>query len=143
MKRILFADDNKNIREFCRQELEDEGYRILPARDGIEAVLLAQKEHLDLAILDINMPVLGGFEAAQRIKAIARSIPVVFFTANNEDCIPDHCSELASACVEKTDDLTELKQVVARLLRAREGNEPYRSGLPPATISTISDICST
>jgi CheY-like chemotaxis protein len=143
MKSILFADDNKNIREFCRQELEDEGYRILLARDGVEAVLLAQKEHLDLAILDINMPVLGGFEAAQRIKAIARSMPVVFFTANDEDCVPDHRSELVSACVEKTDDLTELKQVVARLLRVREGNEPYRSGLPPATIPSISGVCST
>jgi CheY-like chemotaxis protein len=143
MKSILFADDNKSIREFCRQELEDEGYRILLARDGVEAVLLAQKEHFDLAILDINMPVLGGFEAAQRIKAIARSIPVVFFTANDEDCVPDRRSELASACVEKTDDLSELKQVVARLLRTGDGNEPYRSGLPPTTISAISGICST
>ena len=38
MKTILFADDNKNIREYCRASLEDEGYRVVVARDGIEAV---------------------------------------------------------------------------------------------------------
>ena len=40
MKTILLADDKKNIREFCRQELEDEGYRVILARDGREAIQL-------------------------------------------------------------------------------------------------------
>jgi two-component system autoinducer 1 sensor kinase/phosphatase LuxN len=138
MRSILFADDNKNIREFCKQELEDEGYRVLLARDGAEAARLVQKEHIDLAILDINMPIVNGFEAAQRIKAIAPAIPIMFFTAHDEDCIRDHRSRLAAACVEKTDDLAELKQVAARLLTSRDGNEQFRSGLPPPSMSPTS-----
>jgi two-component system autoinducer 1 sensor kinase/phosphatase LuxN len=135
MRIILFADDNKNIREFCKQELEDEGYRVLLARDGAEAERLVQKDHVDLAILDINMPMMNGFEAAQRIKAIAPAIPIMFFTAHDEDCLRDHRSRLAAACVEKTNDLAELKRIAARLLTNHDGNEPFRSGLPPTTMS--------
>ena len=104
MKTLLFADDNKNIREFCRQELEDEGYRVVLARDGREAVRLVREEHPDLAILDICMPRAGGLEAVERIKTIDPAIPIIFFTANDEDCVTDSRSRFANACVEKSED---------------------------------------
>jgi len=134
MKSILLADDNKNIREFCKRELEDEGYRVLLARDGREAARFVQTEHPDLAILDLHMPVVDGFEAAERIKAVSPLTPIMFFTACDEDCVPEQRSKLAAACVAKTDDLTELKRVVARLLGTREGIESFRSGLPPVAM---------
>ena len=81
MKTILLADDNKNIREFCKRELEDEGYRVLLARDGREAAQIVQSEPLDLAILDLNMPVVNGWEAAERIRAADPRVPIMFFTA--------------------------------------------------------------
>jgi len=131
VKTLLFADDNKNIREFCRQELEDEGYRVILARDGREAVRLVQEEHPDLAILDICMPRAGGLEALERIRAIDPAIPIIFFSANDEDCVTDSRSRFANACVEKSEDLGELKRTVVRLLSSCEVNDVFRSGLPP------------
>lgn len=131
MHTLLFADDRKNIREFCKHELEEEGYRVIVARDGREAVRLVQEEHPDLAILDICMPRAGGLEAVERIKAIDPAIPIIFFTANDEDCVTDSRSRFANACVEKSEDLGELKRTVTRLLTNRETNDVLRSGLPP------------
>jgi CheY-like chemotaxis protein/RNase P/RNase MRP subunit POP5 len=137
MKSILFADDNKNIREFCKLELEDDGYRVFLACDGKEATRFAQTQHLDLAILDISMPIMGGLEAAERIKAIAPSVPIMFFTAHDDVCV--RAGDLAMACVEKSDDLTELKHAITQLLTIRDGNEPFRSGLPMRTSADTVD----
>ena len=130
MKTLLFADDSKNIREFCKQALEDEGYRVILARDGAEAIHLAQMEHPDLAILDLCMPRASGLEAAERIKATDPSIPIIFFTANDDDCATDHRSRFATACVEKSENLEELKRTVVRLLSACDVHQAFRSGLP-------------
>lgn len=131
MKTILLADDKKNIREFCRQELEDEGYRIILARDGREAIQLVEKEPPDLIILDLCMPRVGGLDAVEPIRAVAPEVPIILFTANDEDCMTDDRSRHAVACVEKSEDLTELKRTIVQAMKAREANESYRLGLPP------------
>jgi CheY-like chemotaxis protein len=133
MKRILFADDNGHIREYCKRAFEVEGYCVVLARDGNEAVRLAMNESFDLIILDLSMPSVGGLEAARRIKTIRPLLPIMFFTAHDEDCLPASRRDLALACVEKTDDLTELKQVVAKLLETSDEHAPVCTFLPPAT----------
>jgi len=131
MKTILLADDHKNIREFCRQELEDEGYRVLLARDGQEAVDLVGQEHPDVAVLDICMPQGNGLEAIERIRQIAPALPVVFFTAHDEACLEDRRSRWAVACVEKCEDLSELKRVIGRLVSSEKASSALSLGLPP------------
>ena len=131
MKTILLADDEKNIREFCKQELEDEGYRVILARDGREAIKLFQKERPDLVILDLRMPRLGGLDAIEPIWAIAPEVPIILFTANDQYCVSDGRSRHAVACVEKSEDLTELKRAIVRAMGAHEASEPFRLGLPP------------
>jgi len=134
MRTILFADDNKGIREFCRSVLEEEGYRVLVARDGVDAVAVFGREEPDLLILDLSMPRAGGFDAMQRIKAIRPEVPVILFTAYDEDCTADPRSGLAAACVEKSEDLTELKRAVVIALKTAaipEACRCLRSGLPP------------
>ena len=101
MKTILFADDNKNIREYCRAVFEDEGYRVVLARDGIEAFRLFCAETPDVAVLDISMPRAGGLAALQEIKGVRPETPVILFTAHDEDCLQDQRTTLAAACVEK------------------------------------------
>jgi CheY-like chemotaxis protein len=131
MNTILVADDCANIREFCKQELEEEGYRVLLARDGKEAVDMVQSGRPDLAVLDIWMPRINGLEAAERIAAIDSSIRVILFTNNDDLCLSDPRSAFAAACIEKSDDFTDLKRTVASLLTARNGNDFVRVGLPP------------
>jgi len=131
MTTILLADDKKNIREFCKQELEDEGYRVILARDGQEAIELVRKEPPDLVILDLCMPRVGGLDAVEPIRVIAPEVPIILFTANDEDCVTDGRCRHAVACVEKSEDLTELKRAIVGTLASREGNRLFRLGLPP------------
>ncbi len=79
--RILIAEDETIIRMDLRALLEKNGFDVCAeARDGAEAVSLAQSCEPDLAILDVKMPNLDGIEAARRIHA-ARQIPIVMLTA--------------------------------------------------------------
>jgi len=134
MKTILFADDHKNIREYCRRALTDEGYRVVLARDGIEALEVFLAEAPDLAILDISMPRCSGLEALKQMKRYSPQVPVILFTAHDEECMRDRRAQLATACVEKAEDLAEMKRVVASALHGRTsegGDESMRIGLPP------------
>src|SRR5271166_4145095 len=114
METILFADDHKNIREFCRVALAAAGYRVVLACDGIEALEKFISETPDLVILDISMPRSSGLEALAQIKGLSPDTPVILFTSHDEDCMRDHRAPLATACVAKADDLAELKQIVDR-----------------------------
>jgi two-component system, response regulator PdtaR len=79
--RILVAEDETIIRLDLRDVLERAGHEVCAeARDGEEAVALAQSEQPELAILDVKMPRLDGIEAARRILA-ERPIPIVMLTA--------------------------------------------------------------
>lgn len=134
MQAILFADDHKNIREYCRAAFAEEGYRVLLARDGVEALEVFIAEAPDLAVLDISMPRSNGLEALEQIKKLSPRTPVILFTAHDEECLCDRRAGLAAACVEKAEDLAELKRVVAHNLngKAFEGcGESLRIGLPP------------
>jgi CheY-like chemotaxis protein len=137
MSKILYADDNKNIREYCRRELEDEGYDVLLARDGAEAIRLFGREPLDLVILDICMPGMDGLETVSRLREFDPDIPIVLFTSFDDICSRDKRSQCATACVSKHEDLRELKHVVAAALASRRRKEPYRRGLPPAALCGV------
>jgi two-component system, response regulator PdtaR len=91
--RILVAEDETIIRLDLRKTLEDAGFDVCAeARNGEEAVALAESERPDLAILDVKMPKLDGIEAARRILG-ERPIPIVMLTAYGQD-------ELVSRAVE-------------------------------------------
>lgn len=135
MTMILFVDDNRNIREYCRRELEEEGYCAVVARDGGEALGLIDSLPPDLVVLDICMPGIDGLEVAARIRATQRDLPIILFTSYDDACTRDERSSCATACVEKREDLTELKNVIAASLRSRRQSQPYRLGLAPAALS--------
>jgi AmiR/NasT family two-component response regulator len=83
--RVLIAEDETIIRLDLRDVLERAGHEVCAeARDGEEAVALAQSEQPELAILDVKMPRLDGIEAARRILA-ERPIPIVMLTAYGQD----------------------------------------------------------
>jgi response regulator NasT len=83
--RILIAEDETIIRLDLRKLLEEAGHEVCAeARDGVEAVELAEAQDPDLAILDVKMPRLDGIEAAKRILD-ERPIPIVMLTAYGQD----------------------------------------------------------
>jgi two-component system, OmpR family, alkaline phosphatase synthesis response regulator PhoP len=85
--KILLVDDEPDILEFIQYNLKKEGYQVLLANNGRDAVKLAQKEIPDLIILDIMMPDLDGIETCQEIREIGKlnNSLIAFLTARNED----------------------------------------------------------
>ena len=83
---ILVADDEAINRALIQRRLEREGYRVLTARDGREAVRLAREALPDLVILDVMMPGMDGLDACRLIKEDdrTRDIPVIFLSARDE-----------------------------------------------------------
>lgn len=83
MRRILIADDEHNIRHILDFSLHVEGFDVISAQDGEEALSLAVSESPDLVIMDVMMPGCGGIEACRRLKQDARTrqIPVILLTA--------------------------------------------------------------
>ncbi|MNC28357.1 Sensory transduction protein regX3 [compost metagenome] len=81
---ILVAEDEADIRRLIRLHLEERAYRIYEAKDGVEALELFARHELNLAILDVMMPRLDGFNLLREIRRKSH-IPVIFLTARNEE----------------------------------------------------------
>ncbi len=83
--RILVVDDEPDIRQVVRLMLEAKGYEVFTATNGDEAVsCMAEKQDMDLVIMDIMMPGISGVEACRRIRGIS-TVPVLFLTARTQD----------------------------------------------------------
>ena len=84
MYNIVVCDDEKDIAAALEIYLAAEGYRVLKAENGREALLLAAKEEVHLMLLDIMMPQMDGLETLAKLREFS-NIPVIFLTAKGED----------------------------------------------------------
>jgi len=83
-KTVLVVDDESRMVEFISMNLELEGFRVVRAANGSEALEKASKEHPDLVLLDIMMPEMDGFETLEGLRETT-SVPVIFLTAKSEE----------------------------------------------------------
>jgi two-component system KDP operon response regulator KdpE len=81
---ILVVDDEPQIRRVMRATLTSQGYTIVEARDGQEALAKLRTEHPDLVLLDVNMPVMDGLEACREIRS-GSAIPVIMLTVRSAE----------------------------------------------------------
>ena len=65
---ILVADDDKNTRTLLKAVLETENYNVYTARNGIEALSVLDKNHIDLIVLDVMMPEMDGYELTEQLR---------------------------------------------------------------------------
>jgi two-component system response regulator (stage 0 sporulation protein F) len=114
-RKILIVEDEEGLRLLYKEELETEGYEILTARNGKEAIKNLEEGRPDLIILDIVMPVMDGIEALGRIVGKDRKIPIILNTSY-PGYRQDFMSWAADAYVTKSADLRELKDKVRELL---------------------------
>lgn len=126
--RILIAEDEPDLRNLLTINLEQAGYQILPAADGLTALELFRKETVDLAIFDIMMPHLDGLSLLRKIRETSL-LPIILLTARGEDYDKVLGLDLgADDYLAKPFSLTELVARVGALLRrSRQTVNPERA----------------
>ncbi len=115
MKTILVVDDEEDIRLLYQEELADEGYRVITANDGLEALKQIKTQNPDLVTLDLKMPRMDGVEFLRKVRETHRTLPIIISTAYGE-YKQDFSVWLSDAYITKSSDLTELKSKIKELL---------------------------
>jgi two-component system alkaline phosphatase synthesis response regulator PhoP len=85
MPRILIAEDEPDMAMGIRDNLQFEGFEVLEAHDGAEALELAKNERPDLILLDIMMPKMDGFEVCRSVREAGFSVPIIMLTARSQE----------------------------------------------------------
>ncbi len=115
MKKILVVDDEANIRELYREELEDMGYEVTTVADGAEALAVIDTTKFDLVTLDMRMPDIDGIETLRKMKEKDSTLPVVICTAY-EEYKHDFGSWCSDAYVVKSADTSLLRETIKKIL---------------------------
>lgn len=121
MKTILVVDDNKYHLLLYEQELSLEGYNIITAKDGCEALKKVKEHSPDLIVMDIIMPKMDGIELMGSILSEYKKIPIIINTSYTS-YMDNFMSWVADAYIVKSSDLNELKNKIKELLDKIEQN---------------------
>jgi two-component system alkaline phosphatase synthesis response regulator PhoP/two-component system response regulator VicR len=122
--KVLAVDDEKHIVRLVQINLLKEGYEVVTASNGREALEQVAKENPDLIIMDVMMPEMGGFEALKLLKAEAAtaSIPVIMLTAKAQDAdVFQGWKSGADLYLTKPFNPQELLTFVKRILQEKAG----------------------
>jgi DNA-binding response OmpR family regulator len=111
--KILIVDDDQNILRLYKEELEDEGYVVVTASNGQEAMERFDKEDPDLVTLDILLPDVDGIKLLRQMKEKKPRLPIIMSTAY--DYRDDFAVWASEAYIVKSSDLTELKATIKKL----------------------------
>ena len=127
---ILIVDDDHKLVDLVRQYLEREGYRVLEAYDGRQALEMARRQHPDLMILDLMLPTLDGLDVCRMLRAES-NLPIIMLTARvTEDDRLLGLGMGADAYITKPFDLSDLVWRIRDVLRRaaeRESGPSYIS----------------
>lgn len=125
MFRILVVDDDKNTRLFLKAVLENASYTVSVASDGVQALQIMDKEHIDLIVLDIMMPNMDGYELTKAIRDSDNNLPILMISAKQLPA-DKHKGFLVGTddyMIKPIDDEEMLYRIKALLRRAKIANE--------------------
>jgi DNA-binding response OmpR family regulator len=111
--KILIVDDDQNILRLYKEELEEDGYVVVTASNGQEALEQFDKESPDLVTLDILLPDIDGIKLLRQMKEKRPRMPIIMSTAY--DYRDDFAVWASEAYIVKSADLTELKATIKKL----------------------------
>lgn len=121
--RILVVEDESNLREQLRRQLEKKGYSVDAAADGDEGLFLGREYPMDLAIIDLGLPGISGIDLIRRLRTLQRTFPILILTAR--DAWQDKVEGLESGAddyLTKPFHAEELMARVNALLRRAAGH---------------------
>jgi two-component system, chemotaxis family, chemotaxis protein CheY len=116
---ILVIDDDPSIVHLLKEDLEQEGYKVLEGYDGQAALQMAKAAKPNLIILDINMPLINGLKALEYLRDLAetKNIPILFLSGEASSRLAPALSQASRvAHVKKPIDLDDLNSLVHTLL---------------------------
>jgi len=123
MPTILLVEDNEMNRDMLSRRLQRKGYSVVTAEDGEKGLLLARSEMPDLILMDISLPLMGGWEVTRLLKAddATRHIPIIALTAHawvtdREKAIEAGCDDYDTKPVE----FTRLSEKIENLLAVKK-----------------------
>lgn len=124
MEKVLCVDDDLSLLRLYQEELTEDGYKVILAKDGKEALKKFEKESPNVVVMDIRMPVMDGIETLTAMLGKDRQVPVILNTA-----YPQYRENFmtwgAEAYVIKSSDLTELKEKIREVLDRRKKAEKF------------------
>jgi len=127
MAKLLIVEDDESQRLLYEEELQEEGYEVVLAKNGKEALKCLERTLFDLIILDIRMPEMDGTEALGKIASRYKETPVILHTA-----YPEYRNQfialLADAFILKSSDLSLLKKAVKELLEEKNRERRNENG---------------
>ncbi len=112
--KLLIVDDDTNIQRLYKEELEEEGYEVVIAATGKDAMEMFEKENPDIVTLDILMPDIDGISLLRKMKEQRPEIPIIMSTAY--DYRDDFAVWASEAYIVKSSDLSELKKTIKNLV---------------------------
>lgn len=116
-KQILVVDDQFGIRVLLQEVLEREGYEVLQAGSGVQALQIIQSQHPDLVLLDMKIPGMDGIEILTNIRKSNPDLKVIMMTAYGElDLVKEASALSAIGHFTKPFDIDELRHFVNRAL---------------------------
>jgi DNA-binding response OmpR family regulator len=121
-KKILVVEDEDNLRELVQSRLEKEGFEVITAADGFQAVIKARQAQPDLVILDLMIPKMDGYTVCRLFKSSSMAqIPIIMFTARSSpDDVRRGLDTGADAYVCKPFESSVLLNKVTELLKIGE-----------------------
>ena len=125
MAKLLIVEDDESQRFLYQEELQEEGYEVVLANNGKEALKCLEGTLFDLIILDIRMPEMDGIEALGKIVSRYKKISVILHTAYPE-YRNQSIASLADAFILKSSDLSLLKKTVKELLEEKKKRKEKR-----------------
>jgi two-component system cell cycle response regulator DivK len=123
MQKILLVEDNEMNRDMLSRRLQRKGYSVVTAEDGEKGLLLARSETPDLILMDINLPVMSGWEVTRLLKAdgSTRHIPIIALTAHA--WVTDREKALEAGCDDydtKPVEFARLSEKIENLLTVKK-----------------------
>jgi CheY-like chemotaxis protein len=119
-KKVLVAEDSSVVQNITKKVLQFQNYEITSVKNGAEVLASLEKEHYDIILLDIQMPVMDGFECAKRVRelpdATKANVPIVAITGNARNySLEEYRSYGINEFLQKPINFDALLEIVRRL----------------------------
>lgn len=121
---VLVVDDEKIIQQLLKTELEEQGYHVLLADNGLDAVNICREKPVDAILMDVKMPRLNGFQAMREIRSFLKDVAIIIITAfGTIEGAVEAMKSGADEYIVKPFDCVELSERLDRLIRYKKGRQ--------------------